>query len=181
MEQIIRHVFANFAVIQTSFVDLKRTNSLKSKEFLLEEKLRFQGDNGVIINDIWGCQISLDKQELRVLLGDCSSIIDTKEYCLIVQLKDNPTYGLYLIESQEVENEPLLSVSLNGLDWMECQTYLQATFLAAMEQVREAGLAWNKCTNYQENYKSLLSFIEFHNTVYEAGYEGQEDRSSFSK
>jgi hypothetical protein len=181
MEHIIDHVFANLAIIPSSFIDFKRTKSLISTEYLLPEKITLDLEGEYIQNRVWGCQISIEKQEMRMLLADCSQDKETPEYALLVQLKDSPAYGLYIVCNTDVENAPMIAVSLNGNEWMECQTYLQATFLAAMEQVKEVGLAWNKCTNYQDNFKSLLSFIEFHTIVYEAKYEGQEDGSSFSK
>lgn len=179
MENIIRHVMANLAIIPSSFVDPDKTKSLMSKEYLLTEKLSFESEEEVIKNRIWGCQISLEQQELKFLLGDCSQEKNIPEYCLIVQLKNAPAYGVYLVfndlVSSQVDSEPLLACTLNGKEWMECQTYLQATFLAGMEQVRDVGLSWNKCTDYKDQYELMLSFIEFHNVVYEAKYEGQED------
>jgi hypothetical protein len=43
-----------------------------------------------------------------------------------------------------------------------------------MEQIRDIGLTWSKCTNYKDQYDLMISFIDFHSTVYEAKYAGQE-------
>jgi hypothetical protein len=173
MENIVRHVFANLAVIPSAFVNVDKTKSLMSKDFLLNDSLSFENESGIIRNKIWGCQISTEQQELKILLGDCSPEKQTPEYCLVVQLKDAPAYGIYLVCNSE-DSEPLIACTLNGKDWMECQTYLQATFLAGMEQIRDVGLSWNKCSDYKNQYDLMVSFIDFHNAVYEAKYEGQE-------
>lgn len=177
MEQVIRHVMANLAIVPASFVNIAKTKSLTSKEFILKEKLIFETEEGTISNRIWGCQISAEQQEIKLLVGDCSQDKETLEYCLIVQLKDSPAYGLYLAYSSkdDFSAEPMIAVSVNSKDWMECSTYLQATFLAGMEQVRDLGIGWTKCSDYTESYELMLQFIKFHTEFYEASYEGQED------
>lgn len=176
MENIVKHVLANLAVIPSSFVNVDKTKSLMTKEFLLHDKIPFENEGSELIeNRIWGCQISAEEQELKLLLGDCTQEKNLPEYCLIVQLKNAPAYGVYLVYSDEVANEPLIACTLNGQDWLECQTYLQATFLAGMEQIRDIGLTWHKCNDYKEQFNMMMSFIKFHNIVYEAKYEGQEN------
>lgn len=60
----------------------------------------------------------------------------------------------------------MLAVSLDGKNWMQCNSYLQGTFLAAMEQLRDMHLSWSKCSDYNDLYKSALSFLQFHSTHY---------------
>lgn len=171
-ESIVRHVFANLAIIPSEFVSIEGTRSLLESEWALPKKLTFADGQG----QVWGCQLSADHQEIKFILGDCSQEEGIKEYCLIVTLKDAPSYGLYWVQSDLVENEPLIACSVNGTDWLECNTFLQASFLAGMEQIRETGLAWGKCKSYEEEFIKMISFIEFHQQVYGAGDEGQEDR-----
>jgi hypothetical protein len=68
----------------------------------------------------------------------------------------------------------MIAVTMNGKEWMECGTFLQATFLAGMEQIREVGLAWNKCANYKEQFDMLLAFINFHHNTYGDRDEGKK-------
>jgi hypothetical protein len=173
--QIVKHIFANLGVLKTGFINMKDSKVLPSKEFLLTDKLIFGDDNGVTKNNIWGCQISSEQQELKILLGDCSPDRNTQEYCLLVQLKDSPAYGLYLIPDSEEES--MIAVSMNGTDWMECFMFLQATFLAGMEQVRDMGFGWSKCLNYKDHLDMMKSFIKYHELVfsYEESDEGQKD------
>lgn len=174
-EQIVKHIMAGLAVIPSSHISLNKSKSLMSQEFLLSDKLTFEVDDALIKNRIWGCQISSEQQEIKILLGDCSQEKNVSEYCLVIQLKDAPSYGMYLVCNDNVDSEPLLACSINGKDWLECNTYLQATFLAGMEQIKELGLNWNKCKDYKEQYEMMISFIQFHSEIYEEKDEGQEE------
>jgi hypothetical protein len=150
---IIEHILCGLGVLMsTDFADV---NSIISKEYKLPFQLIFDdGDK----KDIWGCQILSNQQEISILIGDCSD--DIKQYCGVIQLKNSPAYGIYFLDD---ENEmPLIACSLNSKDWMYCNTYLQATFLAGMEQIKDLGLAWHSITEYEDQHKLLLSFIEYY-------------------
>lgn len=179
MEQIIRHVMSNLGVVPGLFIDINKSKSLRTKEFLLSEKLKFEMDDVISKNNIWGCQITVDHKDMKILLGDCSQRLNILEFCVVIQLQDAPAYGLYLVYNDllpdRIESEPLLGVTLNGKDWMECNTYLQGTFLAGMEQIRELALPWTKATNYSSQYELMLSFIKYHDSFYEVKNEGQEN------
>ena len=164
LNAIVSHVFSNFAIMESDFVDLQKTKSLTNKEFLLNNKLSFYlEDNSLIENKIWGCQVSSEDNEIKVLLGDCA-ISEDKEYCMVVKMKDCPAYGLYLT----TDNNAIIACSLNNDDWMDCSTFLQATFLAGMEQIKELCLSWNKCYSYDTEYNIMLSFIKYVNNILES-------------
>ena len=170
LDKIVKNIFANLLVIPSNFVN-PNGKSLKSNDFLLKEKLSFETDNGTVFKNIWGCQISAGEQELNILLGDCSQDEELLEYCLIVQLKDSPPYGAYLVYNElccsKRPGDALIACALNENDWLICNTYLQATFLAGMEQIKEIGLSWNKCTNYKRHIEMMKSFIKYHDSYYE--------------
>lgn len=164
-EEIVKHVFANLGIISSEFVR-SNTKSILDKEFLLNEKLLFENqEEQEISNKIWGCQLSAESQELKILIGNCSQYDNIPEFAVIVQLKDAPAYGLYLVCNSKVNSESLIGCTLNSKDWMECGTYLQATFLSGMEQIRDIGLSWHKCTNYSSQIELLKSFIKFHDNI----------------
>lgn len=169
LNQIVRHVLANLLIIKSEFIDSDSCKSLKSKDFMLGEKLEFDTENGLVSNNLWGCQISTGDQEIKIVLGDCSQDNIT-EYCLIVQLKDTPAYGIYLVDddsSDKIPGDAFLACTINEKDWLICNTYLQATFLSGMEQIKELGLSWNKCSNYQSQIDIMKSFIKYHESYYE--------------
>jgi hypothetical protein len=175
LEQIVKNIFANLLVIPSKFVKQDVSKSLKSKDFMLNEVLTFEVDNEVITGKIWGCQISAEDSEFKILLGDCTQINNIPEYCLIVQLKNAPAYGVYMrytdLINYKVFSEPLIACTLNETDWLACNTYLQATFLAGMEQIKELGLSWNKCSNYNSHIEMMKSFIKYHDSYYDEDSE----------
>lgn len=176
--EIVRHVFANFGVIPSNYVN-KKTKSLLTKEWLVPEIISFEDEDGIISeHKIWGCQLSADVQEVKVLLADCTQDDKFPEFCLLIQLKNAPAYGLYLEFHGSFEDPSssacMLKYSIDGKSWADCSTFLQATFLAGMEQIRETGFAWQKITNYKLQHQLLLKFIEHHSDIYEAEHEGQE-------
>lgn len=172
LNQIVQHVFACFGVIHAPFISLK-TDSLNHPNYLLSKKLEFQIDKDIISNKVWGCQLTLNGQDVKILLGDCRQSDDAYEFAMIVSLKNAPTYGLYIVYDDLINSEPetMLACSLNGKEWLACSTYLQATFLAGMEQLREVNFGWSNCSEYDDQYNTLLSFIKH----YEASNEGQEE------
>lgn len=161
---IIKHIFSNFGIIPSSFINWDKTQSLLDKRFVLPEKLSFvEIDNNskekIIDHNIYGCQmITANKKNITLLLGEC----DDGEYALLIQLEGSPAYGLYF----EKNNSPLITTSINNDNWIVCNTFLQATLLAAVEQTRDLVVSWKLCQNYQPQHKLLLSFIEFYNNYY---------------
>ena len=174
MEQIVQHIFANLGILPVSFVDQERSRSLLDKEFLLSRHILFKDNNSQVIkNNVYGCQFSFGQKDFRILLGDCSQNKEIPEFAVVIQLTDNPAYGLYLACDPE-EMEALITVSINQTDWMPCDTFLQATLLAAMEQLKSLNLVWGKCTDFQKHYEMLVSLVSFHHSYYEVNNEGEE-------
>ena len=171
LEEIVKHVFANLAVIPSNFVNIDKSKSIMNKEFLLSKILSFELEGNSVERKIWGCQISSDQKELKMLLTDCWQEKDIPELYLVIQLKDAPAYGVQLTyepnpTSFEIQSDTMIACSVNNKDWMVCNTYLQATFLAGMEQLKDLGLKWNKCQDYSKQYDLLLSFIKYHDSCY---------------
>ena len=105
LEQIVKHVMSNLGVVPSSFVDDKKTQSLIDKNYLLKDKVSFEGTNGnVYKNSIWGCQFLQDNLNFKILLANCSEDKNIPEFCLIVQPFDAPAYGLYYIYTDLVNN-----------------------------------------------------------------------------
>jgi hypothetical protein len=170
LEQIVKHIYANLLIIPSDHVDADNSKSLMSDPYKLDDTLKFnlgsvERKSYVKYNPIWGCEISTGDQELKILLGDCSDDQHI-DYCLLVHLKNSPAYGIYFVHDENIDCEAMIACTLNNQDWLTCNTYLQATFLAAMEQCKELGLNWRKCTSYEEELKMMKSFINYHNDCF---------------
>lgn len=167
-EQIIKHVYSNLGIVKSNYIDFSKTKSLMSKDFLLSKEFSLKN-----IKNIWGCTLSLLDQSLQILLADTTQCNGIPEFALIVRTNDKATYGCYLICSDEVGTEPL--IAFNVKDWSVCNAYLQAFFLATMEQIKESCLTLSNKTEYKEIYKLLLSFLTFHEEQYQNQDLEQED------
>lgn len=174
-EQIANHILSNLGIVPSSFVDAGQTRSVMDKQFILSEKIKFELDGNVFSKNIYGCQVSVvGDQEFKLLLADCTQEKNIPEYCLVAQLKDAPAFGIYLISNSSVDAEALIAVNSDKKHWVPCTTYLQATFLAGMEQLRDIGFGWSKCKNYKDLHEQLLLFIKYHDNYFGGYDEGQE-------
>lgn len=169
LKEIITHIYANFALIPSEFVNLHQTASLMGPEYILREKLSFEVEGVSYNGTLSGCQMSLSLNELRVLAADCTVDKEFPEYAMIVQPKDAPTYGLYLMQNpfNDHHDQGMLAVSVDhGKSWMEMNTGLQATFLAAMEQARDLHMIWKRIEDYKPQYQAMISFLKFHTDIH---------------
>ncbi len=171
--EIVRHIFSNFGIVKTDFVNLESSKSLMDKSYLLTDKIKLDNDGAVVTNNVWGCQMSADQQLITILLGDVS-IQDDLGFVLLINMSSAPTYAIYFSPSlSDVPYESaLITCSVEDNKWFVCNTHLQATFLAAMEQIRDINFSWRKAENYNEQFVSLLSFIEYYDSLFEENNEG---------
>ena len=167
-EQIAFHIFSKFGIMKADFIDNTKTGSLTDDYYLLPETISFKLDDGnLITNKVFGCQMTLSKtNEFKILLADCSKEKSILEYCLFVQPKNVPAYAIYAILNSN-NHEVLIGVSSSKDHWMPCNTYLQALFLAGMENIKDISLNWTTCISYTEEYKQMVSFIQFHDQFFE--------------
>lgn len=169
---IAHHILASLLIVSSDFINFDKTKSLSSKEYLLDKKLILEEDGSSFQNNIWGCQISTSEQGIKLLVANCSTS-SGEEYCLIVSSSNLPVYGVYLANSDLDNNNSLISVSADdGKSWMVCKTYLQATFLAGMEQIKDIALRWNKCQDYEKEFEMIKSFLNHREQISEADYAG---------
>ena len=169
-EYIIKHILCGFKVIDSLFID-NRSKSLLDNNFLLKEKLLFTIDENLLKNNIWGCLFRIEDNNIKIILGDVSRDSTIKEYCLIIHLHNSPIYGLYIINDNK-DTQALIAHSQNGDEWSVCNMYLQATFLAGMEYIKDYLILPEKCFEYALEYKAMLSFINFHSKIFEDNDEG---------
>ena len=104
-EQIAYHVLANLGILPSDFINISETKRINDKQFMLPDKISFETEDGALLQrNMFGCQVLVtDKREFKMLLADCTQEKDIPEYALIIQLKDAPAYGLYLIFNRLVE------------------------------------------------------------------------------
>lgn len=172
-DQIILHIFNNLGI--TSHTTL----SLNSDSFLLSKTIAFQNLEGNSQQaPLWGAEISIDKIKLRLLLADFSE--GDKELILIVKLDNAPSYGIYISHNSSdffeeiIPNEAFILFSLKENEWLITNTYIQATFLAGMEQLQDISASWSRINKFDDMISNVKSLIEYHNNSSEY-YEDQDE------
>jgi hypothetical protein len=167
--EIINHIFSGLGLSIDSNLDLNKFESIKNNKYLLPETVTFDVENKSVKNNVWGTQFILEGEFLKILAADCTTEEGVLGYAVLIHLQNNPSYGVYLDYSSqfEIDPQPLIAVTIDNKKWMPCNTYLQATFLAAMENVKQVGLKWEKCKDYNHQFTNLLTFIKYHNSYYE--------------
>jgi len=174
-EEITYHILSNLGVLPSEFVNQDASRSIIDKQFLLTEKISFQMEGQTINKSIYGCQLNFTNKFFKLILADCSQDSDIPEFAIIIHPPDAPTYGLYLAFTKLVADPPdpeaMIAIK-NDQHWIPCTTFLQATFLAGMEQLRDQIVGWKLCVNYQGEYQDLLSFVKFHSNYFGVSHEG---------
>lgn len=172
-EAMVEHIYESFGIMPSEFISAN-SHPLINAAYLLPDKLRFEVDGELVQHSVWGCQVNISGKEFKVLLGDCSD--ETHAFAMVVCGKDLPSWGLYL-RFDDNAKEAMIGCSVandKNNAWLEASTFLQASFLAGMEQLRDSGMPWVMLSQHKEEFQRLLSFIKFHTATYEGKDERQE-------
>lgn len=151
-KEIVKHIYNKLGIGS----DLNKFYSILDNKFLLKDKICLIGeDDNTIENNIWASQLTYDDKKIRILVANCG--IEEIEYCIVVSLEGIPSYGCYLSFDEE---DSIICYSLSD-KWSNASIYLQANFLAGMEQLKEVVGEWEVCKDVIDLKKNILSFIEY--------------------
>lgn len=165
VNHILEYIYNNFGICN-DFV----STSIVSEKYLLTKKIKFEGvDGNEWSAKMYGAEIVIDKLRFRILCGDFSS--EEKEYALIVKLDNCPSYGCYLIYNSDLSEisgpqAGLLAFSIKENEWLASNVYIQATFLAGMEQLRDVSASWQSLSNYQDMIENMKSYVRHYDSIY---------------
>jgi len=163
-KQIIRHIY-NCLGVKLPGIDMANY-SIMQPEFILPYKISFEDGEQ---NDIWGVQLDMDHEMIKIVLADCSQD-GVPEYALLVAVRDAPSYAAYLCYNefgQDEDIKPMIACSLQQGSWAECSVFLQATFLSGMEKLREINTKFENLKEPEEPYKYLINFINFYQETFQ--------------
>jgi len=151
-KEIIKHIFRNFGLLASNENQLKITDN----SFLLKEKIKYSEDDLEHEARVYGCECQIQNKKI-IIFYTCLISEDDGEEFLYVHLEDNPAYCIWA-GNQYIENDIYFNV--NTENWGNCSILLQATFLAALESLKDIYPSFYRATEYQEDYKKFLVCIE---------------------
>ena len=152
--EIIAHILYDFGIFSDSL-------SIKKEDFKKSSKFNFEDSGALTERFIYSIKSSIENRQLKVYFLDASSKI-SEEYSLLIEIDNLPIYGLYFYEDQEGERS-IISSSLDKKSWFNCSIFLQATFLAGMEQLKELKFPWEKNELSEQDQDMVFSFMEHFN------------------
>ena len=168
-DQIIRHILNNVGVNYNNNNNI--TNSIISKHFILPKYLKLQEENSIIEIPIYGTELLVSSSNDKIQLLLCNISQDIPEYLFLVRLNGCPPYAAHLLYSEFSEekcsSEPLIAYYFESSLWTECTTYMQATFLAGMEQLKDINIPWKPIVDSSDSYKIFVEFFEFCENKYQ--------------
>jgi hypothetical protein len=153
LQHILIHVYNGLGITE------KRTVSLKSEMFRMTEPMNIVlEDKSEYQAPMYAAQAIIQQATMRFLCADLS-YQDEQEFALIIELDGCPTYASYLVlEGGQIIDAELAVLIKNK--WLDANTFLQASFLAGMEQLREMGVIWQ--ADPTSVLKTILhSFLEY--------------------
>lgn len=166
---IIKHIFTQLGLYDTTAV------SIHHKAFLTDKTIAYENDNYEKMSaKVYACQTEISSKKLSII----SSELDESENFVVVKFDSNPAYGLYLCSeypSEDIIATPLvfqdgfLATQLKEKTWIPTTIYLQATFLAGMEQLRDLTSKYDKVKDIDVLFDLLKEFISYREAVCNVG------------
>lgn len=134
---------------------------IKKDEFKLKEKFECENYFGDAIKaPVWMIEGKIGTDKFQACLCELSNDYGVlQEFILLTKLEDSPTYASYW--SNDIEDEMVqstLSYSTQENVWMPTNTYLQATYLAGMESLKDVLVEWKLPSDISVLNNSLKSF-----------------------
>lgn len=145
--EILLHVFDNLGLV------LPRQTSLKNDYFLTSAAIDLVEDDKDKHLKIWGAQVPVAAGKFQMLLTEMKTHSQEQEYFLVSQLDDCPMYGCYILLESPIQGriEPRhgeILFSLKDNAWLPTDIFIQATFLAGMEQLKDLLTSWTPVTDH---------------------------------
>lgn len=151
-KEIINHIFSALGAN-------KKKGFIKSDNFLQDKTIDFESFSG----KFWSCEINLNNVNIQLALAQCSE--DDEEYAFLSKIEGCPTYGCYLSYAHESSDSLICLSNSDSNSWIICNFYLQASFLAGMEQLSDISREWVPSENIDLIFQQMKEFISFHDNL----------------
>lgn len=159
---IAKHIFNNLGITD------KRNVSIISDTFITDHKIEFtnndeEGNEYEDKTNVWIANGKVDNIKINIA---CSvfNIENDNEYCLMINIDNCPSYGVYYLPSNL--DDAMIAFSIKENIWVQADIYFQATFLAGMEQFKDLTISFGPCLKgSQAIYNQLVSFIKYNDEM----------------
>lgn len=160
-DAIVKHILFNLGATTEVF----ERNSITNTRFLTDHQIEFDDEQGITEPAyIWACETTINHSKFRMMcvIFDCQHTKDAdKEVAVLVKLPDCPTYGIMASNSSGYIDEAFIACEIKDKMWVKTTSYIQATFLAGMEQLKELSAAYEKCEKTDDLFLLLKEFIAY--------------------
>lgn len=161
--QILNHIYSQLGI------NSYRLISIMSDKYLLSDMIAFEDlDGNAHQCKLWGVQIKSPQAKFRLIVGDLSTDQSNPEYCLVVHMENCPVYGAVVSYEDDRPDNATLLFSIKDNKWLPTNTYIQATFLAGMESLKDLSAGWEKLPDKSDLIGTIRSLISFHDEGLEA-------------
>lgn len=151
-DAIIEHIFKNLGLYNHQV-----PVSICHDIFLTKEQISFFLEKELFA-PVWACQTSINDKKLSII---CTSF-GYDERFVVVKLDGNPAYGLYLdYDAHDKYVNGFIATEIKSKAWIPTTIFLQATFLAGMEQLKDLTSKYDKASGLEELFLLLKEFIAY--------------------
>ena len=155
---IVEHIFTNLGMI------MPKQNSIFSSQLLIDQKLKFDENNQENQYPVYACEAEINQSKITIIASKLDNEDQSQDLFAIIELKNTPAYGCHLsLDGQEKYNEVsdgIINFQIKENMWLDTNVFIQASFLAGMEQLRDLTSSFTICAQPQDNFKKLSSFIK---------------------
>lgn len=150
---IVEHIFTNLG-----FMD-GRTHSLIAEPLKTDDHIAVQDEDQETHYPVYACETHITQAKIimaGVVFTDNSNPTAVPDMAVVVNIEDCPTYGCYLSQG-----EGLIAFTIKDNTWMEANTFLSATFLAGMENLRDVVHPYTQCKDTKSIHQALIAFLKY--------------------
>ena len=151
---IVEHILNNLGMLQP------KQNSIFSSQLLIKQKLTFEEENIEQSYNIYACENTINQSKLSIAASQIKKD-EHQELLAIIMLEGSPIYGCYLVIDHDAISESKIVFQIKDHIWMDTNIFIQASFLAGMEQLKDLTSSFVACSVPDLMYQHLLSFIKY--------------------
>ena len=167
-DAIVKHIFHNLGLFG------KVPVSIAQEAFLTDKQISYSDDEEEKQAEVFSCSTNVEGKKLSMISTSLIALSEDKldeitDSFVVIKLEGQPAYGCYLMMTSSQDG--FIAAEIKPKVWIPTTVFLQATFLAGMEQLKNLISRYEKPSDHDvENLFTLLKeFIGYHEA-----FEGEE-------